>query len=177
MNSTDTVDYDQQRDPFVIRNILNVWPCFQWSLQDWADKCHSTKFRFRVHKKTNKDSIDWENEAIDYIDATMSQLVDFFEQNEQQSNQLSDIKINPFSAYPISEFCFYSGYNYMDQVLNKVQNSEIIDSIKWAELKLGESKLLNDASNSTIWIGSTGSYTPCHMDTYGYNFVAQVYGK
>lgn len=30
---------------------------------------------------------------------------------------------------------------------------------------------------STIWIGSEGSNTPCHLDTYGCNLVAQIYGQ
>jgi len=34
-----------------------------------------------------------------------------------------------------------------------------------------------DGSESTIWIGSDGCYTNCHYDTYGFNLVAQIYGK
>ena len=30
--------------------------------------------------------------------------------------------------------------------------------------------------NSTIWIGSAEASTPCHVDTYGCNLVAQIYG-
>ena len=29
---------------------------------------------------------------------------------------------------------------------------------------------------STIWIGSAEASTPCHIDTYGCNLVAQIYG-
>ena len=29
---------------------------------------------------------------------------------------------------------------------------------------------------STIWIGSAEASTPCHVDTYGCNLVAQIYG-
>ena len=32
-------------------------------------------------------------------------------------------------------------------------------------------------SDSTIWIGNDGAHTPCHLDTYGCNLVAQVYGR
>lgn len=31
--------------------------------------------------------------------------------------------------------------------------------------------------DSTIWIGSSGAYTPCHFDTYGCNLVAQICGR
>lgn len=29
-------------------------------------------------------------------------------------------------------------------------------------------------ADSTLWIGSAGANTPCHIDTYGINLVAQV---
>ena len=32
-------------------------------------------------------------------------------------------------------------------------------------------------NESTIWIGSAGASTPCHIDTYGCNLVAQIYGR
>lgn len=31
--------------------------------------------------------------------------------------------------------------------------------------------------DSTIWVGNNGAHTPCHIDTYGYNLVAQIYGR
>ena len=34
-----------------------------------------------------------------------------------------------------------------------------------------------NGTESTIWIGSTGAYTPCHQDTYGFNLVTQIYGR
>lgn len=30
---------------------------------------------------------------------------------------------------------------------------------------------------STVWIGSKGAHTPCHIDTYGINLVCQLYGR
>lgn len=34
-----------------------------------------------------------------------------------------------------------------------------------------------NGNQSTLWIGSEGAHTPCHYDTYGINFVAQIRGK
>lgn len=31
-------------------------------------------------------------------------------------------------------------------------------------------------AESTLWLGSAGANTPCHIDTYGINLVAQVGG-
>jgi len=41
--------------------------------------------------------------------------------------------------------------------------------------KLGFPEVSGD--QSTIWIGSEGTSTPCHLDTYGCNLVAQINGK
>ncbi|XP_045527263.1 HSPB1-associated protein 1 isoform X2 [Pieris brassicae] len=32
-------------------------------------------------------------------------------------------------------------------------------------------------ADTTLWVGSDGSHTPAHQDTYGYNIIAQVHGK
>ena len=34
-----------------------------------------------------------------------------------------------------------------------------------------------DGGDSTMWIGSSKAYTPCHQDTYGFNLVAQIAGR
>lgn len=47
------------------------------------------------------------------------------------------------------------------------------NSTKWE--RLGFPEVTGD--QTTIWIGSEGSSTPCHLDTYGCNLVAQLYGR
>lgn len=34
-----------------------------------------------------------------------------------------------------------------------------------------------DGRESTLWIGTNGANTPCHLDSYGYNLVFQVEGR
>ncbi|XP_060081993.1 uncharacterized protein LOC132561282 isoform X2 [Ylistrum balloti] len=34
-----------------------------------------------------------------------------------------------------------------------------------------------DGTVSTMWLGSENAYTNCHYDAYGYNLVAQIYGR
>lgn len=50
---------------------------------------------------------------------------------------------------------------------------DLKNSLEWGQL--GFPEITGD--ESTIWIGSEGSTTPCHQDTYGCNLVAQIYGK
>jgi HSPB1-associated protein 1 len=64
----------------------------------------------------------------------------------------------------------------MNQLFSDDKQKEIIDSVKWSEIGL-DSNLDTNGKNSTLWIGTEGAFTPCHQDTYGYNFVAQITGK
>ncbi len=45
--------------------------------------------------------------------------------------------------------------------------------INWSDMGLKN----RCGKDSTLWIGSQGSHTPCHYDTYGINFVAQIVGR
>ncbi|CAG2054162.1 unnamed protein product, partial [Timema podura] len=47
------------------------------------------------------------------------------------------------------------------------------EAVTWANLGFPE----RTGSESTMWIGSSGAHTPCHIDTYGCNIVAQVMGR
>ena len=50
---------------------------------------------------------------------------------------------------------------------------DLLQAVDWSVFGLEG----RDGNQSTIWIGSDGASTPCHMDTYGCNLVAQIYGK
>lgn len=84
--------------------------------------------------------------------------------------------------------CLYFDYKYMNEYFDKfpeiLQVNNLVkvmqriyfyrlQDVTWADFgypdKTGET--------STIWIGSRGAHTPCHIDTYGCNLVAQVYGR
>ena len=158
--------------PFLVHeSALSSWPCVRWSLQDWANKCQDIKLTFRVHKRNGQNQISWENDAHSYVKASIQQLVDHVKHSHLSSDS------NPFTPFPTEQYCYYSGYNHMNQVFDQENHKELFESVKWCEIQLDEPKLQNDARNSTLWIGTSGAYTPCHMDTYGYNLVAQLHGK
>lgn len=48
-----------------------------------------------------------------------------------------------------------------------------MQAVDWSVFGLNN----RDGNDSTIWIGSEGCYTNCHYDTYGFNLVAQIYGR
>lgn len=52
------------------------------------------------------------------------------------------------------------------------KDEKVLAAVDWC--KFGYPN--RNGSDSTIWIGSEGSFTPCHQDTYGSNLVAQIDG-
>lgn len=180
-------DYDTESSPFVIEaedGALNSWPCAHWSLSEWAKQYGSVKFKFRVHKKKKSPSseVNWENEAEGYVEATVAHLLEHVQGTSISAEKSTDSTTttepndaNPFKGFPAEEYCFYSAYNYM----NSLSEASLLNSVRWSETglfgPLGDGE--DDARKSTLWLGTTGAYTPCHMDTYGFNFVGQLTGR
>lgn len=53
------------------------------------------------------------------------------------------------------------------------KNYFLIKCIDWSGFGFNK----RNAQESTLWIGSSQAYTPCHFDSYGYNLVAQIFGR
>lgn len=49
----------------------------------------------------------------------------------------------------------------------------VLQGVRWGDVGYPEVS----GRESTLWIGNVGAHTPCHMDSYGYNLVAQLYGR
>ncbi|XP_075590181.1 HSPB1-associated protein 1 homolog [Dermatophagoides farinae] len=121
----------------------------------------------------------WENEAIDTITATMGEFIDFIKMKTKNEKNYHST-MNPFEKYSsINEYCFYSSYNHIDEMMDQKSHQSLSNVIQWNNLGLFESNgpMMNQKFSTTIWIGTTKSCTPCHQDTYGYNFVGQLYGR
>ncbi len=50
---------------------------------------------------------------------------------------------------------------------------EILQAVDWSVFGFHGRR----GNDSTIWIGSSGAFTPCHQDCYGFNLVAQLSGS
>ncbi|MEN2500399.1 MAG: HSPB1-associated protein 1, partial [Marteilia pararefringens] len=58
---------------------------------------------------------------------------------------------------------------YLQQIINCKPWEEVFRKFGDSGKKTGE--------NLNLWWGSSGSYTPCHFDSYGVNVVFQVSGR
>lgn len=135
------------------------------------------------------DRVQFEKDCL-HVEATLDEFLDWNE-NRTLSNE------NPFKLISNETFFAYGDYIHLAELLNesderlfKVEKEFSIARtlrfssllfvrfdheklIDWSDIGLNE----RDGNQSTLWIGSQGSHTPCHYDTYGINFVAQIVGK
>uniref|UniRef100_A0A6P6XT66 Uncharacterized protein LOC113791102 n=1 Tax=Dermatophagoides pteronyssinus TaxID=6956 RepID=A0A6P6XT66_DERPT len=147
----------------------------------YPNKLSTNDDNLPTEESSSSSSIDdyWENESIDMITATMRQFVDFImmAKNNKDGNEKTKLDSeNPFLPYSLDDYCFYSSYNHIDKIMDDESYRKISNAIKWNNLGLWKSES-NEELHSTIWIGTANSCTPCHQDTYGYNFVGQLYGR
>lgn len=79
--------------------------------------------------------------------------------------------INPLLHYSPSQYWVYADYKYMTQLCG--DQPELMEAIDWGVMGF----VGRGGADSTLWVGSEESYTPCHYDTYGCNLVAQLWGR
>jgi hypothetical protein len=63
----------------------------------------------------------------------------------------------------------YVSYCYLRELLEDECPSALID---WSRFNAELTSL-----DTTLWVGTAGSFTPCHYDSYGCNWVAQIDGR
>ncbi|VDL91586.1 unnamed protein product [Schistocephalus solidus] len=137
-----------------------MWPAVRnWNL-NYLTKNINGNIQFRMGRK-GISVFQRECDAL-YISAT----VDDFAQWVNNSCQPN----NPFIDYSCSEWWAYASYLHMPAC---PPLKSLIEDVPWSTL----SPYFPKNSDSTFWLGTSGSHTACHYDTYGVNFVLQVLGQ
>ncbi|KAL0269472.1 UNVERIFIED_CONTAM: hypothetical protein PYX00_007187 [Menopon gallinae] len=138
--------------PVIIRDKIKTWKILTFTERDWSSAFQGRTLTFRKGYKTYKENPYWE------------QLC------EKENMPISEF-FNISKTEDTNEFWLYYDYKYTKDVFP--ENSDVIQAIKWTDLGLTELS----GKDSTLWIGNKGAHTPCHMDTYGCNLVAQIKGR
>ncbi|CDQ71133.1 unnamed protein product [Oncorhynchus mykiss] len=76
-----------------------------------------------------------------------------------------------FSNYPLSLYWAYADYKYIALLLQ--EKPSMFEDVVWSQFGFPG----RNGRDSTLWIGTEGANTPCHLDSYGYNLVLQVQGR
>lgn len=145
------------KEPVVFDNMISSWEILSWDMEKWSNKLGDKKLPFRVGVAKATPQPQWEHEC------------------QQEELTLQEfIKTTCNSGEETSKQCkkwWYFDYKYMHEWFQEYP--EILQTVDWAPLGFPEF----GGAESTLWLGSSGAHTPCHMDVYGCNLVAQVLGR
>ncbi|XP_067687799.1 HSPB1-associated protein 1 homolog [Haliotis asinina] len=147
--------------PVVFTGLINHWSSLQWTPSHLAQVLQGKTYRCKIAPRQSKEKV-WETDCA-HIEASLADFTDWTAGNTRPDNPLHQV--------PHRDFSCYVDYKYMSDVFKDC--SDLLKSVDWSVFGLSG----RDGKDSTIWIGSECASTPCHYDTYGYNLVAQIYGR
>ncbi|XP_051760890.1 HSPB1-associated protein 1 homolog isoform X3 [Ctenopharyngodon idella] len=148
--------------PAVFLNMTKDWPALHWTVEHLST-CLTERVRFRIGKR-NEDMAPLFETECSYIEATVKEFLSWT-LNEGES------LVGPFSDYHYKEFWAYADYKYIAQLFQ--DKPAIFQDVVWSDFGFPG----RDGRDSTLWIGTQGANTPCHLDSYGCNLVFQIQGR
>ncbi|KAG8432143.1 hypothetical protein GDO86_016685, partial [Hymenochirus boettgeri] len=149
--------------PSVFNHMVSDWPALEWKLTYLSDILKDKQLRFRIGKKKLETDPQFETHC-DYISGTLQQFQGWIRGD-------SPDLVGAFRDYDPSEYWAYADYKYLAVVFK--DREDLLQGVKWSDFGFDG----RDGKESTLWIGSSGANTPCHVDTYGCNVVLQVEGR
>lgn len=150
----------QSQKPLVFRGLVDTWPMFKFTQNDWAKFFENKQLECRVGTRSRGTEPQWETQSVS-VQCTYCELLQWTENIAGGARDIStfDPKIH----------FLYFGYKHMKDVFDK----EVLGTIDWGHLGYPE----RNGNVSTFWLGTPGAHTPCHYDTYGCNLIAQITGR
>ncbi|PNF33363.1 hypothetical protein B7P43_G04154 [Cryptotermes secundus] len=145
--------------PVVFNGFIEDWEILSWSLDTWAEKFGDKVLPFRSGFGKSTKVPQWEG-LCERINLTLKEFVKLERIVEKKEENTSNDN---------STRWMYFDYKYMNEWFSDQQS--LLNAVTWKNFGFPE----RGGSLSTIWIGNDGAHTPCHLDTYGCNLVAQVY--
>ena len=191
------------RVPTVFTGMLSTWTeALTWTPQKLGELLSDIETKFKIYPKCapRSDASDggtvFENQCI-HVAATYRDLHQWLEVDSSGKGKASmkgtlpkdggdegprskQFKLeeptstrsgNPLLEYPREGYWVYADYKYMSQLCGDLPG--MLEAVDWGMFGFRE----RNGSDSSLWCGSEGAFTPCHFDTYGCNLVAQLYGQ
>ncbi|XP_033731822.1 HSPB1-associated protein 1-like isoform X2 [Pecten maximus] len=146
--------------PVVLNNAMRTWPSSSWT-PEFLSQQLPQPLSCKVTPLTAERAL-METECIQES-VCLPDFVQWLRGNTKGDNPLQKYDRNTFSCY--------LDYKYMQEIFTA--KPELLKAVCWESVGLEG----RDGTASTLWLGSEGAYTNCHYDTYGYNLVAQIYGR
>ncbi|XP_033711655.1 HSPB1-associated protein 1 isoform X3 [Tursiops truncatus] len=150
------------QQPAIFCNMVFDWPAQHWTAKHLSEVLQGKQIRFRMGTKRTDTAPQFET-TCSYVEAT---LEEFLTWNCDRSSISG-----PFRDYDHSKFWAYADYKYFVSLFE--DKTDIFQDVMWSDFGFPG----RNGQESTLWIGSMGAHTPCHLDTYGCNLVFQVQGR
>ncbi|KAM6223948.1 HSPB1-associated protein 1 [Rhynchocyon petersi] len=173
------------QQPAVFCNMVFDWPARHWNAEHLSKVLHGKQIRFRMGLKstdtgTTKNHLETVfsiylklcslNSAgpqfettCHYVEATLQEFLDW--------NCGQNRGSGPFRDYDHSQFWAYADYKYFVNLFES--KTDVFQDVMWSDFGFPG----RNGRESTLWVGSQGAHTPCHLDSYGCNLVFQVQGR
>ncbi|NWS73562.1 HBAP1 protein, partial [Crotophaga sulcirostris] len=150
------------QQPAVFCNMVGDWPALHWNAKYLSTVLDGKTIQFRLGLKT-VDLVPQFETRCSYTKATLEEFLAWSFGQPCLSG--------PFSCYEYSKYWAYADYKYIARMFE--DKPEVFQDIRWSDFGFpGRS-----GKESTLWIGSEGANTPCHLDSYGCNLVLQIQGR
>ncbi|XP_036098804.1 HSPB1-associated protein 1 [Molossus molossus] len=150
------------QQPAVFCNMVFDWPAQHWTAEHLSKVLHGKQIRFRMGMKST-DTVPQFETTCSYVEATLEEFLTWNWDHSSISG--------PFTDYDYSKFWAYADYKYVASLFE--DNTDIFQDVIWSDFGFHG----RNGQESTLWIGSLGAHTPCHLDSYGCNLVFQVQGR
>lgn len=147
--------------PMVFKHAVDDWQSLQWT-PEYLCNCLGDQLLDCKISIIQHEEFQWEPDCL-HLKIRMRHYVEWLV-GEADLN-------NPLRLFDKTKYSCYIDYKYMKDMFKDLPH--LLESISWDMFGLTE----HGGEESTIWIGSCGTYTPCHQDTYGFNLVAQIQGN
>nr|XP_020661600.1 HSPB1-associated protein 1 isoform X1 [Pogona vitticeps] len=151
------------KTPAIFCNMASDWPGLQWNASYLAKLLGGKKILFRIGKKDMNKAPLFETECS-YTEATLEEFLAWSGRQPSRSS-------GPFCDYDVCQYWTYADYKYIARLFE--DKPEHFQDIMWSDFGFPG----RNGKESTLWIGSSGANTPCHLDSYGCNLVLQVQGR
>ncbi|XP_032191025.1 HSPB1-associated protein 1 isoform X3 [Mustela erminea] len=150
------------QQPAVFCNMAFDWPAQHWTAKHLSEVLPGKQIRFRMGMKRT-DTVPQFETTCNYVEATLEEFLTW--------NCGQPTMFGPFRDYDHSKFWAYADYKYFVSLFD--DKADIFQDVIWSDFGFPG----RNGRESTLWIGSMGAHTPCHLDSYGCNLVFQVQGR
>nr|XP_053633092.1 HSPB1-associated protein 1-like isoform X1 [Cherax quadricarinatus] len=163
-------------EPLVFRGYLSSfgcedeyvpqWKCMEWGASDWLKIFEEKVLKFRVGTRVKENRVlsgpQWETTCLK-ANMTFSEFLQW-SQGKRTSLTSCNQEVNCNDHWAYFDYYYMKDLEHVDQMKGAVD---------WSLFGFPDKEI----RDSTFWMGTAGANTPCHIDTYGCNLVAQIIGK